>query len=54
LNGLDHQHHEFSDFSNLAFAFKITPELLVKGIVFALVMGLVGGLLQPSAQHDYQ
>src|SRR5467141_1054444 len=35
----------FQTFSNLAFAFKITPELLVKGIVFALVMGLIGGLL---------
>ncbi len=35
----------FQTFSNLAFAFKITPELLVKGIVFALTMGLIGGLL---------
>jgi putative ABC transport system permease protein len=35
----------FQTFSNLAFAFKITPELLVKGILFALVMGLIGGLL---------
>src|ERR1700751_237163 len=30
-------------FSHMAFAFKITPELLVKGVVFALVMGLIGG-----------
>jgi putative ABC transport system permease protein len=35
----------FQTFSNLAFAFKITPELLVKGVFFALVMGVVGGLL---------
>jgi putative ABC transport system permease protein len=32
-------------FSHVAFAFKITPELLARGIAFALVMGLVGGLL---------
>jgi putative ABC transport system permease protein len=35
----------FQTFSNLAFAFKITPELLAKGIFFALTMGLIGGLL---------
>jgi putative ABC transport system permease protein len=35
----------FQTFSNLAFAFKITPELLAKGILFALTMGLIGGLL---------
>jgi len=45
LNGLTTSTMNFQTFSNLAFAFKITPELLVKGIVFALVMGLVGGLL---------
>ena len=32
-------------FSHLAFAFKITPELLTKGVIFALVMGVLGGLL---------
>jgi putative ABC transport system permease protein len=31
-------------FSHLAFAFRITPGLLVAGIVFALLMGLFGGL----------
>jgi putative ABC transport system permease protein len=31
-------------FSHLAFAFRITPGLLVGGIVFALLMGIVGGL----------
>jgi putative ABC transport system permease protein len=45
LNGLTTSTMNFQTFSNLAFAFKITPELLVKGIVFALVMGLIGGLL---------
>jgi putative ABC transport system permease protein len=45
LNGLTTSTMNFQTFSNLAFAFKITPELLVKGIIFALVMGVVGGLL---------
>jgi putative ABC transport system permease protein len=34
----------FDTFSYLAFAFKITPPLLVSGIVFAVIMGVVGGL----------
>jgi putative ABC transport system permease protein len=45
VNGWTTSTMNFQTFSNLAFAFKITPELLVKGIVFALVMGLIGGLL---------
>jgi putative ABC transport system permease protein len=45
LNGLTTSTMNFQTFSNLAFAFKITPELLVKGVVFALVMGVIGGLL---------
>jgi len=45
LNGLTTSTMNFQTFSNLAFAFKITPELLVKGIVFALTMGFIGGLL---------
>jgi putative ABC transport system permease protein len=32
-------------FSHMAFAFKITTELLIKGVIFALIMGVVGGLL---------
>jgi putative ABC transport system permease protein len=45
LNGLTTSTMNFQTFSNLAFAFKVTPELLVKGIIFALVMGVIGGLL---------
>jgi putative ABC transport system permease protein len=32
-------------FSELAFAFKVTPTLLIIGLSFAVVMGFVGGLL---------
>jgi len=45
LNGLTTSTMNFQTFSNLAFAFKITSELLVKGVLFALVMGVIGGLL---------
>jgi len=44
LNGLTTSTINFQTFSNLAFAFKITPDLLIMGIVFALAMGAVGGL----------
>jgi putative ABC transport system permease protein len=45
LNGLTTGAMNLQTFSHVAFAFKITPELLVKGVLFALVMGVVGGLL---------
>jgi putative ABC transport system permease protein len=45
LNGLTTGAMNMQTFSHLAFAFKITPELLVKGVIFALVMGFIGGLL---------
>ncbi|MBZ5528468.1 MAG: ABC transporter permease [Acidobacteriia bacterium] len=45
LNGLTTGAMNWQTFSHLAFAFKITPELLVKGVIFALVMGVLGGLL---------
>ena len=32
-------------FSEMAFAFKITPQVLIFGLVFAVVMGFIGGLL---------
>lgn len=34
----------FSSFSQVAFAFEVSPALLLRGIVFALVIGLIGGL----------
>jgi putative ABC transport system permease protein len=45
LNGLTTSTINWQTFSNLAFAFKITPGLLLSGLVFALAMGLIGGLL---------
>lgn len=45
LNGLTTSTMNFQTFSNVAFAFKITFDLLVMGVFFALVMGVLGGLL---------
>jgi putative ABC transport system permease protein len=44
LNGLTTSTINFQTFSNLAFAFKITPDLMVMGVVFALAMGVIGGI----------
>jgi ABC-type lipoprotein release transport system permease subunit len=35
----------FQSFSELAFSFTLTPRIVVDSLVFALVMGLVGGVL---------
>jgi len=44
LNGLTTGAMNWQTFSHLAFAFRVTPLLLVSGLAFALVMGLVGGV----------
>jgi putative ABC transport system permease protein len=44
LNGLTTGTINWQTFSHLAFAFRVTPLLLVAGMVFALLMGLVGGV----------
>jgi putative ABC transport system permease protein len=44
LNGLTTGAMNWQTFSHLAFAFRITSGLLVAGIIFALAMGLLGGL----------
>jgi putative ABC transport system permease protein len=44
LNNLTTGAMNWSTFSYLAFAFRITPVLLAAGLAFALVMGLVGGV----------
>lgn len=44
LNGLTTGAMNWQTFSHLAFAFRVTPLLLVLGLIFALLMGLVGGV----------
>jgi len=44
INGLTTGTINWQTFSHLAFAFRITPDLMALGMGFALVMGAVGGL----------
>ncbi|HJS59485.1 MAG TPA: ABC transporter permease [Vicinamibacteria bacterium] len=44
VNGLTTGTINWQTFSHLAFAFRITPELLASGMLFALLMGALGGL----------
>ncbi len=43
LNGLTTSTLNFQTFSSIAFAFRISPALVLVGMIFALLMGLVGG-----------
>lgn len=45
FNGYQTSTINFQTFSQVAFAFRVTPELLALGLFYALTMGLVGGLL---------
>jgi putative ABC transport system permease protein len=53
LNGLTTSTMNFQTFSNVAFAFKITFDLLMLGVLFALIMGVLGGLL-PAVRAAFQ
>lgn len=44
LNGLTTGAMNWQTFSHLAFAFTVTPDLLFQGLLFALFMGLLGGV----------
>ena len=44
FNGYQTSTMNFQTFSQVAFAFRVTPQLLMTGIIYALIMGLVGGL----------
>ncbi len=45
LNGFITSTTNWNSFSEIAFAFRITPELLLNGVIFAVVMGVIGGFL---------
>jgi putative ABC transport system permease protein len=45
FNGYQTSTMNFQTFSQVAFAFRVTPGLLAMGLVWALGMGLIGGLL---------
>jgi putative ABC transport system permease protein len=45
IHGLTSGTMNFTTFSEIAFAFRITPDLLLRGLGFSLAMGVLGGLL---------
>lgn len=49
INGITTGTTSWSTFSEIAFAFRITPGLVVGGIVFASLIGMIGGFL-PAIQ----
>ncbi len=44
FNGYETSTMNFQTFSQVAFAFRVTPQLLTMGLGYSLLMGLVGGL----------
>jgi putative ABC transport system permease protein len=45
VNGISTGTLNFASFSEVVFKFRITPKLMLEGIVFAAVMGTIGGFL---------
>jgi putative ABC transport system permease protein len=45
FNGVRASTMNFTTFSQITFAFTVTPTVLVLGLVYALILGFVGGLL---------
>jgi putative ABC transport system permease protein len=45
FNGYQTSTMNFQTFSQVAFAFRVTPRLLATGLSYALSIGLIGGLL---------
>jgi putative ABC transport system permease protein len=44
FNGFQTATMNFQSFSQVTFAFQVTPQLLIQGIIWATVIGLIGGL----------
>ena len=45
FNGFQTSTMNFQTFSQVAFAFQVTPALIITGLIYALSIGLIGGLL---------
>ncbi len=43
INGIVTSTTNWSSFSMIAFSFMVTPQILISGVVFSLVMGVLGG-----------
>src|SRR5690349_20723104 len=53
MNGITSSTTNFQSFSEMAFQFRVTPQLLAMGVVFAAALGLVGGFF-PALQAARQ
>jgi len=45
INGITSSTTNWSSFSEVAFAFRVTPAAMIAGMIFAAGMGVVGGFL---------
>lgn len=45
INGIETGTTNFQTFTEVAFAFRVTPYVLTRAVLFALVLGLIGGAL---------
>jgi putative ABC transport system permease protein len=54
FNGYQTSTMNFSTFSQVAFAFQVTPQLLGMGLFYALAMGFVGGLFPLYVRRGYR
>jgi putative ABC transport system permease protein len=45
MNGFSTGTGQTQSFSEIAFAFRITPQIVTSGMVLAALLGLIGGLL---------
>ena len=43
INGIVTSTTNWANFSEIAFSFRVTPGLLLAGLIFAVVMGMLGG-----------
>ncbi|MGA2628739.1 MAG: ABC transporter permease [Terriglobia bacterium] len=53
INGVSTGTTNFATFSELAFSFRVTPQLLLQGMIFSVIMGFLGGLFPAwRAAHE--
>ena len=53
INGVSTGTTNFATFSELAFSFRVTPGLLLNGMIFSVIMGFLGGLFPAwRAAHE--
>lgn len=45
FNGMRASTMNFATFSQITFAFTVTPALLIQALIYALILGFIGGLL---------